>query len=58
MARKYEMKRRAERQKETHQRIILGFRLAYDSRMTLAIYAYAIDGMQHSTTAALEEVFP
>ena len=31
--------------------------MAYDIRMTLAIYAHAIDGTQDSATAALEEAF-
>ncbi len=35
----------------------LGFRFAYDNRMTLAIYTPATDGMQDAATAALEEAF-
>jgi hypothetical protein len=35
----------------------LGFRFAYDNRMTLAIYAHATDGMQDAAKEALEEAF-
>ena len=35
----------------------LGFRFAYDNKMTLAICAHATDSMQDAATAALEEAF-
>jgi hypothetical protein len=31
--------------------------VAYDNRMTLAIYAHATDGMEDSAPEALEEAF-